>query len=289
MKAERILDLVMTLGEGPMYDEQTDTLHWVDIVEGRLWQHDLGSRQSRHTTMGESVGLVVPHRKGGLVAALKDSLVHLKEAHNTLLAGDVDAEHPGNRFNDGKCDARGRLLCGTMDGQGEQGRGSLYVLEEGQPLRKLVGGVSVSNGIGFSLDNRYMYYVDTPTGFLWRFEYDLDTGEVANRTPLIDYRGERGDFDGLCVDNEGCIWAAHWGGYQVSRWDPETGQKIGQVDVPAPFVTSCCFGGPELDRLFITTAAGWDAALKQEYPLSGSLFAVAPGVRGLPVQRFGRD
>lgn len=290
MKAERFLSHVMTLGEGPVYDGERNALYWVDIEAGRLWQHDLISGGSQQTDLGESVGLCVPHKGGGMVLALTDRVVHLEEVEPfKVLAGPVEKDLPGNRFNDGKCDARGRLLLGTMDKKGEKGRGSLYVLEEGQPLRRLLSEVTISNGIGFSPDNRHMYYVDTPSGFLWRFDYHLDTGTLSNRVPLIDYREEQGDFDGLCVDSEGCIWAAHWGGHQVSRWDPKTGKKIGQVAVPAPFVTSCCFMGPDLDQLLITTASGWDEALKKEYPLSGSLFVAQPGAKGLPVARFGRS
>lgn len=288
MSIKPLLDLRMTLAEGPVYDELHNRLYWVDIPEGRLWQYDFATGTAKDEVLGSSLGMAVPHKKGGMVAALKDEIIWVKDGLRTVLVDEAEPDAPNNRFNDGKCDAKGRLLAGSMDNNGKEGRGSLYILEEGQPLRQLIPSVSISNGIGFSPDNRYLYYVDTPSGFLCRYRYDVDTGSVSDKTALIDYRAERGNFDGICMDAEGCIWAAHWDGYQVSRWDPRTGQKMGMIDVPAPYVTSCCFGGPNMDQLFITTAAGWDEGLKREYPLSGSVFVAQPGVKGPPVARFGK-
>jgi sugar lactone lactonase YvrE len=287
MKAERFLDVTMDLGEGPVWDERTGRLHWVDIARGQLWTHDTGTGETGQVKLGDSLGMAVPAAGGGMVAALAHEIVLYREGQTTVLAGQVEAGLPDNRFNDGKCDARGRLLAGTMDTGGRKGRGKLYMLEEGRPLRVLLEEVTISNGLGFSPDKRFMYYVDTPTGYLWRFDYDLDSGALSGRTALIDYSGEAGNFDGLCVDDEGMLWVAHWGGHQVSRWDPATGRKIGRVEVPAPLVTSCCFGGTGMDTLFITTARGWDEQQIAEYPLSGALFAVRPGVTGPVAERFG--
>ena len=287
MKAERLLDLTMSLGEGPVWDEQTNTLHWVDILPCRLWRHDFAGNQTTSQELGNSAGMCCLTQDGGMVAALSHSIVLLKDGTSQVLAENIEPEWPGNRFNDGKCDAAGRLLTGTMDKNGTPGRGSLYRLEEGRPLKKLLGDITVSNGLGWSPDSRFLYYVDTPSGFLWRFEYDLDTGTLQNRTALIDYRGEEGSFDGICVDAEGCLWAAHWGGHQISRWDPKTGRKLLRVDIPAPFVTSCCFGGERMDKLFITTA-GEEAARSEGFPLAGSLFIAETGIQGLPAARFGK-
>jgi len=286
-KAERLFDLTMQLGEGPLWDKKEQALYWVDIPEGRVWRHGFADHGHATVALDESVGMCALARDGGLVAALEDSIVLVKDGARHVLAGNVEQDKPNNRFNDGKCDAKGRLLAGTMDRDGKKGQGSLYVLEEGRELRKLAGDITVSNGIGWSPDNKAMYYADTPSGFLWRYDYDLETGNIANRTALIDYTKEEGNFDGLCVDSEGMLWVAHWGGFQISRWDPETGRKIGKVEVPAPLVTSCCFGGQELDTLYITTARGWDEAQIARYPLAGSLFAVQPCVKGMEMARFG--
>ena len=156
----------------------------------------------------------------------------------------------------------------------------------GGELRTLVDQVTTSNGIGFSPDNRSMYYVDTPSGALWRFDYDIETGTLSNRTALIDYTGEEGSFDGLTVDAEGHIWVAHWGGFQVSRWDPKTGRKLQSVPIPAPFVTSCCFGGKDLSTLYVTSAWNRDEKVRAEHPDAGGLFIFKTDTRGLPGFRF---
>ncbi|NLW21424.1 MAG: SMP-30/gluconolactonase/LRE family protein [Clostridiales bacterium] len=286
-QAERLFEMTMKLGEGPLWDVQEQALYWVDIPEGRVWRHDPGEGSHSTVALGRSVGMCALAREGGLVVALEDSIELVHQGERTVLAGGVEPDKPGNRFNDGKCDPAGRLLVGTMGTDGTPGAGSLYSLTKGGPLRHLLGSVTVSNGIGFSPDNKHLYYVDTPSGHLWRFEYDLDSGDISGRVALIDYTQEQGNFDGLCVDSEGMIWVAHWDGYQVSRWDPGTGKKIGQVEVPAPLVTSCCFGGRDLDTLYITTARGWDEEQIARYPLSGALFALRPGVSGMEMARFG--
>jgi len=115
----------------------------------------------------------------------------------------------------------------------------------------------------------------------------MDTGKLSGRTPLINYSGEEGMFDGICVDAEGCVWAAHWGGFQVSRWDPRTRGKLLSIRLPVPYVTSCCLGGEDMRTLFITTAADGDEQTKADYPLSGALFACWVDTAGLPANRFG--
>lgn len=288
MHAERFLNLTLTLGEGPVWDERTQTLYFVDIEGHALWAHDVKTGQSRETLFEERVGMCALTRDGGLAVALEKSLVLLKDDKHSPLVSGVEADLPDNRFNDGKCDPFGRLLVGSMDTRGKMGRGSLYSLEEGGALRKLECGVSISNGIGFSPDGRHMYYVDTPSGRLWRYDYHGETGDIANPVPLIDYTGEEGQFDGLCVDAEGMIWVAHWGGHKVSRWNPETAKKVAEIEVPALNVTSCCFGGERQDTLFITTAQCFDEAGKAAWPLGGALFTVKPGVKGKPADRFGK-
>lgn len=286
MQAERLFDLIMDLGEGPLWDERTDTLHWVDINAGTIWSHDFRSGTTTHFDTGETVGMCCLDQQGGMVAALQHDIVRFSGGTRTVLAS-AETDLPDNRFNDGKCDAHGRLLAGTMDTKNRQDMGAFYSLTEGQPLETIAAGITCSNGVGWSVNNKMLYYVDTPSGHLWGFDYDLKTGQAVNRRPLIDYTGEEGVFDGLCVDSEGMIWAAHWGGHCVSRWDPLTGRKLSEITVPALFVTSCCFGGPGLETLFITSARGSEKD-RAGYPLAGSLFAVRPGVSGLPMHRFGR-
>lgn len=286
MQAEVLFDLIMDLGEGPLWDERADTLHWVDINAGEIWSHDFKANATTSFDTGETVGMCALDASGHMVAALQHDIVRFHDGQRTVLAS-AETHLADNRFNDGKCDARGRLLAGTMATKGDKAMGAFYSLTEGQPLRVLATDIGCSNGVGWSVDNKTLYYVDTPSGHLWGFDYDIDTGKATNRRSLIDYTKEPGNFDGLCVDGEGMIWAAHWGGHRVSRWDPKTGKKLSEIMVPAPFVTSCCFGGPDMQTLYITTARGGEKD-REGYPLAGSLFAVRPGVAGLPMHRFGQ-
>lgn len=285
MKAELFSHHIMSLGEGPVWDERTQTLYWVDISAGNIWSYDMNSGITRTHSMGETVGMCCLTEDGALVAALKHDIVVLQEDTRTVLFGGIEAGLPHNRFNDGKVDARGRLLAGTMDTTGRKGQGALYSFTQGKHPATLAGDISCSNGLGWSADNRTLYYVDTPTGYLWGFDYDIETGAVANRRSLIDYTAEQGSFDGLCVDDEDMLWVAHWGGHRVSRWNPQTGRKIGEIMVPAPYVTSCCFGGDNMDMLFITTARGSEDTAAQ-YPHAGALFVAQPGVTGPVAHRY---
>ncbi len=151
----------------------------------------------------------------------------------------------------------------------------------------MVEGVSVSNGIVWSLDRRTMYYIDTPTGRVDRFDYDLETGEIGNRSAAVRIPPEMGRPDGMTIDSEGMLWVCLWQGGKVSRWDPVEGRLLQTVDLPASNVTSCAFGGANLDQLYITTARiGLDAEHLAKQPLAGGLFQADVGVTGLPAFEF---
>ena len=153
---------------------------------------------------------------------------------------DPEQDKDTNRFNDGKCDAKGRFWAGTMSMNNESKAGSLYCLEQGQPVRTMVQGVSTSNGLGWSPDRQTMYYIDTPTRSIDRFDFDLTAGTIQNRTSIIHIPEEFGFPDGMTVDGEGMLWVAHWGGGRVTRWNPHTSELLQQIEVPADQVTSCC-------------------------------------------------
>jgi len=207
------------------------------------------------------------------------------------LSQEVEPELKNNRFNDGKCDPVGRLWAGTMDIQEKNATGSLYFLDpKDLKSHKVLSGITVSNGLGWSPDNKKMYYIDTPTMRVSVFDYSLDSGRLDNKRTAVDFskEGQPGSPDGMAVDDEGMIWVAHWGGSRVTRWDPETGKLLHTLPVPALQVTSCCFGGENLDELYITTAReGVDQQTLALQPLTGGLFMTKIyGVRGLPTYAF---
>jgi sugar lactone lactonase YvrE len=233
---------------------------------------------------------VVPRTDGGLVIASQQGLYGLDLGSKVLTPlTDMVAEKEGNRFNDGKCDAAGRFWVGTMDAPDRNPTGALYVLERGHKLRKVLSDVTVSNGLGWSPDNRKMYYIDSPTKKVSSFDYTLSTGEIGNRRTIVDFETARqpGSPDGMTVDEEGMIWVAHWGGGRLTRWDPSDGKLLETIAVPADQVSSCCFGGSNLDDLYITSARHeLDPARLAAKPLGGSIFVTKVGVRGLPTNAF---
>ncbi|WFR61869.1 SMP-30/gluconolactonase/LRE family protein [Paenibacillus amylolyticus] len=283
------VDTPALLGEGPSWDAENNRLLWVDIESFKVHVYDPATGQDQAYDVGEHVGAVVPYRGDEVVVALRSGFhtYHLLTGELHAIE-DPEQDKDTNRFNDGKCDAKGRFWAGTMSMNNESQAGSLYCLEEGQPVRTMVQGVSTSNGLGWSLDRKTLYYIDTPTRAIDRFDFDLEAGTIQNRTSIIHIPEEFGYPDGMTVDGEGMLWVAHWGGGRVTRWNPDTSELLQQIDVPADQVTSCCFGGPNLEDLYITTARiGIKEERLKETPDAGSLFVVRPGVKGQETHAYG--
>jgi sugar lactone lactonase YvrE len=194
----------------------------------------------------------------------------------------IGAGDSSMRMNDGKCDVFGRLWAGTMPYDDRSGVAGLYRLDGDRTLRQMLTGVSLSNGLGWSPDNRFMYYVDTPTRRVDVFDFDVVSGELSNRRALFEVPAGRGVPDGLTVDADGCIWLALWGGGAILRFTPD-GRVDSEVRLPVTRVTSCTFGGRTLDELYITTAS---IELSQSelanQPYAGAIFVCRPGIDGVP-------
>ena len=288
IKSDLVLRAQAVTGEGPLWDEERAGLWWVDIPKGEIrFFNPASGEDCLVAAIGQQVGAVVLRRGGALLAAAEHGFFFVEESTGKLTPiYDPESNLTGNRFNDGKCDPAGRFWAGTMDNACiRRGVGALYRLDADMSCHKLVEGVSISNGLAWSPDRTTMYYADTPTGVVDAFDYDDATGEIANRRTVV--RIAEGAPDGMTIDRDGNLWVAQWGGWQVSCYDPGTGRKLEEVAVPAAQTASCAFGGEALDTLYITTARNGltgEAALRQ--PLAGSLFAVKPGVRGLPAAKF---
>jgi sugar lactone lactonase YvrE len=191
------------------------------------------------------------------------------------------------RLNDGGCDPAGRLWFGSMATDGQLRRASLYTLGIDYSLTRTLAPVSISNGLGWSPDGRTMYYVDTPTRRVDVFPFDPEAGALGRRRTLATIPSSDGKPDGLTVDADGNVWVALWGGAAVQRLTP-AGRPTGRIELPTRNVTSCCFGGPGFEVLYITTARrGLSAQQLAAEPTAGSLFACRPGARGLPAHPFG--
>ena len=276
------------LGEGPVWDAATHSLYWLDIKSNKLFRwHPLTSEQ-REWKFDQMVGCIAMTNSQQIVCALQDKVVLLDTITSNIQEfAALEPDQPDNRANDGKPDAAGRFWIGTLNIPGDKNKAALYMLGKSGELTKKVDGLSLSNGLGWSPDLRSMYLVDTLEEHVLQFDYNAETGDLTNRRVILDLSDAKGSPDGMCVDAEGMLWIAFYGGKRVGRYDPSTGEQLAEVAVPAVNVTCCVFGGDALDTLYITSARdGVSHDELQEYPLTGSLFMVKPGVKGLPGNLF---
>ncbi len=288
-EATLLPDIKATLGEGAIWHPGQEKLYWVDIEQHHLNIYDPATEKNRVINVGQPIGTVVPvENENKVLVALKDGIYMLDpESESLQLIVSPEKDKINNRFNDGKCDPEGRFWAGTMGLDGESGAGALYRIDPDGSARKMLDHVSISNGIAWSSDHQTMYYTDTPTRRIVAFDFDPETGNISNRRTVITVPEPMGYPDGMTIDKEDKLWVAHWGGHCVARWDPATGKLLQKIDVPAPHVTSCAFGGKKLDLLYITTArSGLSKGQLEDYPMSGGLFVVRPGVKGVPAFLF---
>jgi sugar lactone lactonase YvrE len=280
LEAELVADVRAELGEGPAWDARTGVLSWVDILAGSVHVCSASGEQLRSHHVGRPVGAALPSGRGGFLLADELGFTTLgvdgTAAQLLPLLGDA----PDMRFNDAKCDPAGRALAGSMAADSTQAIGTLYRLDPGPVATPVLDGLTVSNGLGWSPDGRTMWFADSAKPQITGFEYDVETGEVGPKCSIIEVRDTPGVPDGLCVDDDGCIWLALWDGGKVRRYTPG-GRVDTVVHVPVAQVTSCAFGGPGLSTLFITSSR-WnlDAVALRSEPAAGGIFAVETHTTG---------
>lgn len=279
MRAELFLDAHAQLAEGPLWDDPNQHLLWVDILAGQVHRTAADAANDTAINVGEHVGAVALTVTGRVIAAARSGFRLLGYAHDyPLLAAPPDvAGSQALRMNDGKCDPRGRFVAGTMAYDNTIGAGSLWSFD-GETVSLLLSDVTISNGLAWSEDGTTFYFIDTPTHRVDAFDYDCDSGRLSNRRVEVKVPSEVGDPDGLTIDREGGLWVALWGGGAVHRY--VAGRLEERVEVPARFVTSCTFGGPEWEMLYITTAQDADR------PCGGAIYVAMTGCRGLAPTRF---
>ena len=277
--AELVLESQAELGEGPHWDVATGELVWVDIPAGAVHRFDPGAGTDSSFAAGQPVGAAVPRAAGGFALALRDGFAVVDETGGALRwLATVEADRPETRMNDGACDSAGRFWAGTMSVTEDRPVGALYRLEPDGEAATMLTGITISNGIGWSPDETTMYYVDTPQHVLEAFDFDLAAGTISGRRQVVAIEPGVGHPDGLTVDAAGCIWVALWDGSAVRKYTPG-GDLAGIVDVPTARPTSCAFGGPELDVLYITTAQKEPGLVRRSN--GGGVYAVQTGSRGL--------
>jgi len=284
-----LLDAKVDLGEGPSWNAARQLLSWVDVYAGNLHIYDpAAAGQDAVHALGQMLGCAAPARSGRLVLGLRDGLAtfDLDTVKLTYLAR-PEAHLPGNRINDGKCGPDGRFLVGSMDQAEQQNSGSLYSFSPNGTLKILVSGVGISNGLAWSPDFKTLYYIDTPTRNITAYDYDLKCGEIANPRVIVSVPPEFGWPDGMTSDTKGRLWVALWGGAALSVWEPD-GRLVERINIPARNVSSCVFGGPERNQLYVTSARkGLGKADLTAYPATGGLFRLETDVEGMPTFEFG--
>lgn len=281
------VDSIVQVGECPIWDYKYNRLLWID-TQGSLFVYTPDDKKNREIKIGKLVGTVVPYLEDKVIVALQDGVYELDlNTENLTFISNPEGVIEGNKYNDGKCDARGRLWVGTMDNNCTPKKAGFYVVEGNGAGRKVLSDVTISNGVAWSLDGKTMYYQDTPTLKVSAFDFDEEKGEISNRREVITLTDGLGTPDGNTIDEEGMLWVANWDAACVTRWNPNTGELLQRIDVPALNVTAVAFGGKDLDELYITTASLYMPKEKEHlYPQAGKMFVVKPGVKGVKANYF---
>ena len=291
-KPEILVDQKALTGEGPSWDAQNGVLYWVDIPRATIYVYNPATRQNQGIDLSKdfsSIGAVVACKSGGLLFTPERKIAYFDFEQPTYqILAEVEEDLPGNRFNDGKCDPYGRFLAGTMqtapDGTPS---GSLYIMEHDTKIRKLLDGLVISNGLGWSPDYRTFYLADSFSKDVWAFDYDLEHGTISHQRTAFTLQEGNGVADGLTTDTDGMLWLALWDGACVQRWDPRSGALLATYPFPAKRTSCPVFGGEQMNELYVTSAAvGLQDSDWQAYPHNGALMRLKTEFTGMPSFRF---
>ncbi len=281
---EIVVDERALLGESPVWDRATESLLWVDILRGEIHRYSPADDRDVSMRLPCTVSAAMPCRDGGLVVAAGLGIARVDESSGQLTW--IAHADRGDRMNDAACDPAGRLWAGTLTVSQRPEASALYRLA-GSTLTQVLDDVTISNGLAWSPDGGTLYYADTHTERIDAFDYDAALGVATGRRCFVDLHDAPGRPDGLTVDAEGGVWVAMAKGGEIRRFGPDGALDV-VIDVHAPAVTSCEFGGVGLRDLYVTTACvGLGEADLVEYPRAGALLRIRDvGVAGLPANEF---
>ena len=285
---EHVLAVQNKLGEGPLWSPAEQALYWVDIRQHHVYRFWPATGRHERFDVGVPVTVLGLRAAGGMVAGTAKGFAFWDPATGGLdVIADPEAGRPDVMFNDGAVDPQGRFWAGTTNPERPRSPdSSLYRLDADGSVHQMGTGFTVCNGMGWSPDGGTLYFTDTFRHVILAYDYDPATGGITNPRPFVEVPQEEGLPDGLTVDSEGGVWSAHWGGWRVTRYDP-AGRVERRIPLPVQNVTSCAFGGPDLDELYVTTAwLNLAEGERREQPLAGDLFRVRVGVAGLEESTF---
>jgi len=272
-KLKNLAPKIDTLAEGPSWDAGRERLYWVDIPARRFHYLDWGSGKISTVETGDIMTSLYPDGKGGFMGTTGDSFVRVDpETGSVSTLAKIQIPRKKVRFNDGKCDLYGNYWAGTMDIGEREKVGKLYAMKNQGEVKVLLEGLTISNGLSWDIGKKLFYHIDTPTRKVDVYDYLPGKLEIWNRRTALDFGSLPGNPDGMTIDSRGYLWVAHWGGGCISQWDPDRGERIRTIKIPAKNVTSCAFGGLEMDKLFVTSAKASGNYMDND--MGGSVFVL---------------
>jgi sugar lactone lactonase YvrE len=285
-EAKLVWDIRAVLGEGPLWSAREQAIYWVDIKGSMLHRYGLDGRRESWA-VPDFLGWVVERQdKPGLVAGFRTYVAELSLSPFSIRERfKPEPKLLGNRLNDAKVDPAGRIWFGSMDDAEKDSSGSFYRLDRDFSYHKVDTGYICANGPTFSPDGKRVYHTDSLRNEIYEFDIGAD-GSLSNKRLFASFEAKEGSPDGMTTDSEGYLWVALWGGWSIVRLSPD-GKRNRSVSLPVSQVTSCCFAGDKLDRLFVTSAKiGLTPEQLAKEPSAGSFFEIDPGVTGLPTAAF---
>lgn len=285
-QAACVVDCRNVLGESALWCPAERRLWWIDISNPSLWSWQARAQKVERWPLPKPIGSFALRHGGGFLLAFRHGYATLDEPGGELRWLQPAGLSLGDeRFNDGKVDRAGRFWAGTLDRRLSSPIGQLYRMDKGA-VKVVDRGFTISNGIGWSPDNRVMYFTDTPSRRIYRYDFDLAAGTATGRRVFVEAEAGHGGPDGLTVDAEGFVWSAQFDRWCVNRYAPD-GRLERSLRLPVQRPTTCMFGGPDLETLYVTSARmGLTDAQLAEQPQAGGVFALRPGARGLPEPRY---
>jgi sugar lactone lactonase YvrE len=281
-----VLNCNSHLGETPVWDDRAGVLWWIDIYKPTLNRFDPKSGHNTEISLDQDIHAIATRRVGGIVGSFQHGIgfVDPDDGNVTMLADPIGSAPA--KFNDGKCDRNGRFWTGSMSNDWVTPIGCLFRMDADLSVRTMDTGFKLSNGMGWSPNDRIMYFTDFGQSTIFAYDYEAASGAITNRRPFIVIPETEGKPDGMTVDAEGNLWVALWDGWGIAQFD-SAGRRIRQISMPIQRPTSCSFGGEGLATLYVTSA--WmqlNGSERAVQPLAGDLFAIETDTHGLPEPRF---
>lgn len=287
MRVETIFNINIEHGEGPVWDAESNSLYWVNIFAGEFYQGNPIEGTCVNKNIGQPIGALALRASGGIIVAAHEGFGFTTMELNDPVQffNNPQLDYPLTRFNDGKIDPLGNFIAGTMTFDGKQPIGELYQLNKQQNTYCIEKNLRISNGMDWSPCGNYFYFTDTMQQTIFQYDFNQSNGAISNRKQYINFEKEEYP-DGFCIDANGGFWVAIWGGSKILRFSAD-GKRMGAIDLPVAYPTSCCFGGTDLSTLYITTSrVELSETERKNQPLAGRLLKIETNSKGQLMRKY---